>query len=125
MEPTLARILLADDDPEYRVAFTEAMDAVGHSVAAFGTVAEALEALRTEAFDIVFLDVIMDGGGAITAIHNVRAHDPDIPVVVITGRSELIDSPLFTKGLRSADAKIAKTSTLAELSEVVRVLTKN
>ncbi|AUC53242.1 response regulator [Sagittula sp. P11] len=124
MEPSLVRILLADDDPEYRIAFAEAMEAVGHSVAAFETVAETLEALQADPFDIVFLDVIMDGGGAITAVHSVRALKPDIPVVVITGRPELIDSPLFTQGLRSADAKIRKTSTLSELAEVVRVLTK-
>ena len=106
------------EETEHEIEFVE-----GYGGAIAG-VAETLEALQADPFDIVFLDVIMDGGGAITAVHSVRAFKPDIPVVVITGRPELIDSPLFTQGLRSADAKIRKTSTLSELAEVVRVLTK-
>lgn len=119
----MARILIADDDADYLQVFQEGMEALGHEVAGVPSGSEVLPMLERTKFDVVFLDVVMEGGGAISVLHAVREIDPDIPVAVITGRLELADSPLFRDGLRLAQAKLRKTATLAELDNVVQMLT--
>ncbi len=116
----MARILIADDDVAYLDIFCEGMEALGHAATAVTSGAQVVERLRAQAYDIAFLDVVMAGGGAITLIHEVHKLDPWLPVAIITGRPELIDSPLFREGLRSACAKAHKTTPLWELDKLVR-----
>ncbi|PJE30366.1 Response regulator receiver domain-containing protein [Pseudooceanicola antarcticus] len=116
----MARILIADDDPDYLSAFREGMAALGHEVVGVGTGAEAVEALSDGVFDIVFLDVFMNGGGAISVIHTVKNIDPDVSVVIITGKTTILNSPILEDGLRLAKAKISKSASLAELDRLVR-----
>ncbi|MBT9383014.1 response regulator [Pseudooceanicola sp. CBS1P-1] len=119
----MARILIADDDPDYVAVFTDGLEALGHDVDSVSSGQEVLPLLRQKSFDVIFLDVVMSGGGAISVLHQIRAEFSDLPVVIITGRPELIDSPLFVSGLRLAQARMHKTATLRQLDEVVRTLT--
>ncbi len=118
----MARILIADDDDIYREAFCTGLQELQHDVDGVPSGAEVLPSLTAKQYDIVFLDVMMAGGGAITVLHQVRDHDPKIPVVIITGRTELIGSPLFREGMRSAQAKVLKTATLSELHRMIESL---
>ena len=119
----MAHILIADDDPGYLAAFCEGMTALGHSAHGFPNGEMALDALETGDFDIVFLDVLMKGGGAVVLLHELRKRNAEIPVVVITGKSEIANSPLFESGMRLAQAKIRKTASLKELDQLVNKLT--
>ena len=119
----MARILIADDDPEYRDVFQDGLGAKGHRVTCVSSGADVMPLLRDETFDIVFLDVVMSGGGAITVLHELREHDMELPTVIITGRPALADSPLFMNGLRMAHAKLEKTASLTQIDDVVRSLT--
>ncbi len=116
----MARILLADDDTSYLEAFCDGMEACGHQATGVTTGEQALACLEGTDFDIVFLDVLMPGGGAITLTHRIRDLDETLPVVVITGRPELASSPILQEGLRHACAKTRKTATLDELDALVR-----
>lgn len=115
----MARILVADDDPLYLQVFHEGMTTMGHDVTAVSSGRQVLDTLTAQRFDIVFLDLVMADGGAITVLHDLRDAQPDLPVVIITGRPELADSPLFQNGLRLAQAKFRKTASLGELHDVV------
>ncbi|WP_417243830.1 response regulator [Celeribacter sp.] len=118
----MARILIADDDADYRRAFTAGMTALGHdvvSVTSGSSVPDALNA-APDGFDVVFLDIMMPDGGGATALHHVKSFDPDLPAVIITGRAELFDSPIFKRGFTTAEARIKKTVSLAELDTLVR-----
>lgn len=119
----MARVLIADDDDIYREAFCTGLAEMNHETAGVPSGGDVLDALKETPFDIVFLDVMMPGGGAISVLHEVRNHDPAIPVVVITGRMEMIGSPLFVDGMRSAQAKVLKTTTLNELHLLIESLT--
>lgn len=119
----MARILIADDDPDYLAAFCGGMRALGHSVTGLQQGSEVVPNLQSDPYDIVFLDVLMKGGGAITLIHAVRACDARIPIIVITGNSEIIESSLFGQGLRQAQAKVTKTASLVELERLIRQFT--
>lgn len=119
----MARILIADDDEIYREAFETAMTAFGHEVTEVAEGDAVIPEMHRRPFDVVFLDLMMAGGGAISALHAVRRLHSDVPVVIITGRTELASSPLMSQGLRAADAKVLKTATPTELDRLVASLT--
>ncbi|WP_138470214.1 response regulator [Poseidonocella sp. HB161398] len=115
----MARILIADDDVPYLDVFCEGMQAMGHEAVAVTSAEQLLGQIAQSGFDIVFLDVVMPGGGAITLTHEVEKADPELPVVIITGRPELIESPILQQGLRNACARVRKTATLEQLDALV------
>lgn len=118
----MANILLADDNNDYRDVFETGMTQLGHSVRAVGSADAARNVLEEEAFDIVFLDVVMPGGGAVTLVHEFTKNYPDLPIVVISGQAELYDTPLFREGLRMAKAVLRKTASLREINDTIRYL---
>lgn len=120
----MARLLLADDDLDYCSAFKRGLTALGHEVETADSGDAAVDALELAnvPFDVVFLDVVMGGGGAVTTLHRIRDKWPDLPVVIITGRLELMDSPIFTKGLQSAQRRMKKSAKLRELDETIKDL---
>lgn len=80
----------------------------------------ALEVLRKGDFDIIFLDVMMPGGGAITFGHEIANEFRDIPIVVISGQSHLFDTRLFQEGFRRSSAVLRKTASLREINDTIR-----
>jgi len=125
VEWPVARVLLADDDEMYRNVFCDGLGTMGHSVEAVPAGRDVLPALAAAGdtpFDVVFLDMMMTGGGGITILHAVREKYAELPVVIITGRVELLGSPLFLDGMRSAQAKVHKTASLAELDRLIGAL---
>lgn len=119
----MARILIADDDRDYRAAFISAMETLGHQVIGVRSGDEVLPALAQSAVEILFLDVLMEGGGAASTLHAVHEAHPDLPIVIITGHAELARSPLFREGMRRAAARFHKTEPLSSLDQAVRRLT--
>ncbi|WP_040753384.1 response regulator [Wenxinia marina] len=119
----MAKILLADDDPDYTATFGRAMDALGHRFASVATGEDIAAAVVETRPDIVFLDVLMPGGGAISRLHELRAAHPHLPIVVITGNAAVYDSPIVTEGMRTANARVPKTISLLQLAEIIDRLT--
>ncbi|ARE42096.1 Two-component response regulator [Rhodovulum sp. P5] len=121
----MARILIADDDADYRTAFCSGLDALGHKAVGVAQTDQVEPALVAgdPPYDIVFLDVMMPNGSTAALLQRLSESQPDLPVVMITGRPELTRSPLFKNGMRLADARVGKTATLRELDDLVRSLT--
>lgn len=115
----MAYVLIVDDDPDYSAAFCDSLEQLAHRVDWAVDGETARKALSETAYDIVFLDVLMPGGGAVTLLHTLAAAHPDVPLVVISGQSQLYDSPLFQEGLRKAAAVLKKTASLREIDAVI------
>ncbi|MBU2962447.1 response regulator [Citreicella sp. C3M06] len=117
----MAHLLLADDDPLFCTSFQSGMSALGYEVETASTGDEAFDRLKVldGAVDLVFLDILMSGGGGVITLHRIRDLWPNLPVVVITGRSELLDSPLFIDGLTLANDRLSKPARLQEFDKVV------
>ncbi|SDE14797.1 Response regulator receiver domain-containing protein [Salipiger thiooxidans] len=100
------------------------MTAIGHEVMTARSADEALELLIAEdgAFDFVSLDVVMDNGGAISPLHRIRDRRDALPVVIITGRAEIVNSPLFVNGLQLAQRRVRKSTKLRDLADPVKAL---
>lgn len=116
----MARILIADDDVAYRKAFCDGLTVLGHQVDGVPDGASAMDALRSAEYDVVFLDVIMRGGGAITLVHDVKLAFPDVKIVVISGQSHIYDTPLFRDGFRFAEVRLKKDASLQQIHDTVQ-----
>jgi EAL domain-containing protein (putative c-di-GMP-specific phosphodiesterase class I) len=82
-------VLLVDDDPGILRAFRRALCAQGHRVVCADGGAKVPELIRGQDFDAIVSDIGMagvDGFGVLTEAH---AHDPDLPVVLVTGGASL------------------------------------
>lgn len=85
-----ARVLLADDDPTFRLLAASSLGRAGFTVTQATTGSEALEAFSSTRHDIVLLDFEMpelDGFQVCEALRQ-RPETELTPVVVITGRDD-------------------------------------
>ncbi|HVL73207.1 MAG TPA: response regulator [Beijerinckiaceae bacterium] len=82
------RVLYIDDDPALRRLVERALVRHGFSVAVAGSGDEGLARLRDEPFDAVALDHFMPGREGIEVLQEIRALDPFLPVIYVTGADE-------------------------------------
>jgi CheY-like chemotaxis protein len=79
------KILIVDDDPVVGSSFKRVLSGKGYLVVAAGNGAEALERIRSEHFDMVYTDLRMPGMDGFAVTESVRATQPWLPVVIVTG----------------------------------------
>jgi len=79
-----ARILIVDDELILRESLQGWLERDGHDVEAVASGEEALESVRQTRYDILFLDIKLDGMNGLDVLKHVRDIDPDISVVMIT-----------------------------------------
>ena len=80
-----ARILVVDDELGMREGCRRALTAVGHQVETAATGDEGLQKVLTNRYDLALLDVRMPGLSGIELLSKIRAHDPDLVCIIITG----------------------------------------
>lgn len=114
---SISNILIVDDDHEIRVLLADYLDANGYSArtAQDGIAMEKM--LRTERIDLIVLDLSMPGEDGLALCRKLRTRS-DIPVIMLTARSEPIDRIL---GLEmGADDYLAKPFEPRELLARIR-----
>jgi DNA-binding response OmpR family regulator len=79
------RILLVDDETEFRDAAGQALRRQGFQVSEAGSGEHALELLPGDRPDLVILDLKMGGMDGIATLTEIRKIDPDLPVLILTG----------------------------------------
>jgi signal transduction histidine kinase/ligand-binding sensor domain-containing protein/CheY-like chemotaxis protein len=119
-QPPLAglRVLVADDNPINLAVARAILEAVGADITTAPDGADALELLRSIAFDVVLMDLQMprmDGAEAIAQIRAGRAGPANIPVIALTadvvgGAKEA----LLSLGFDDVQAKPINAGTLLE-----------
>ncbi len=83
--------MLVEDDASVRKLIERRLGTVGYSVLAFGTAVEALAALASTTPDLVLMDVGLPGLDGVEACKRLAAEYPDVPVVLVTSRTEIQD----------------------------------
>ncbi len=85
-------VLVVDDDPLFRKVSARALEVADFDVAVAGAAEEALEPIRTRSFDTAILDYFLGPGECgCDLIAPLRAHNPRIRVVVVSGLGMLPD----------------------------------
>jgi len=82
-------VLVVDDDEMVRFVLNEKLAEVGYTVTDACDGQSALELFRGTAFDAVLLDLKMPGMDGITTLREMRRHDPDVPVIMVTAFGDI------------------------------------
>jgi len=80
----LTRILIVDDDAQFRRTLRLALTSLGYQVADAASGTQAMESLKTSVPDIVLIDWQMPDMDGLQTCQAVRS-SWDVPVVIITG----------------------------------------
>ena len=117
---SLMTILVADDDAGLRKAVKRVLVAHGFDVALAEDGEDALGQLRARTFDALVLDVMMPGRDGIEVCEQVRRHDKQLPILMLTARDAVRDRVL---GLEAgADDYLVKPFANEELVARLRAL---
>ena len=81
-------ILIVDDSFTDRETLKTILEEKGYCVVTASTRDEALAMLKEKRFDIIFLDVKLPGVNGLSFFEQVKAIDPEVAVIMMTGYSE-------------------------------------
>jgi len=82
-------VWLVDDDASIRWVLERALKQSGMLAKAFEHADAALEALRTEAPDVLITDIRMPGNSGLELLQEIHESRPRLPVIVMTAHSDL------------------------------------
>lgn len=116
------RLLLAEDEKSLSKAIVAILERNNYSVDAVYDGLEALEYLESGTYDGLILDVMMPKMGGITVLEKLREKGSNIPVLILTAKSEIDDKVL---GLDSgANDYLTKPFNTRELLARIRAMTR-
>ncbi|GAB3636214.1 response regulator transcription factor [Hymenobacter arcticus] len=116
------KILLVEDEPKVSAFIRRGLEEEGYEVAVAydGTFGQRL-ALEQE-FDLLILDVILPGQSGLEVLKAVRAHNQELPILMLTALGTTQDKLLGFDG--GADDYLVKPFDFVELLARVRALTR-
>lgn len=88
------RILLVEDNPISQKVEKKLLNDIGYEVEAVSSAFDAIEAIKTNVFDLVLMDIEMpdmDGLTATQKIRNLDAPTNQIPIIAVTAHSSMKD----------------------------------
>ena len=117
------RILVVDDEQPVRETLAEMLVAVEHRVELAGSGQEAVEKMRSGAFDFVFTDLAMPEMDGWETARLIRKDWPEVRIVLVTGYGPATTPPLGEENL--VDAIIGKPFDFTQVGSTIKNLTKN
>jgi EAL domain-containing protein (putative c-di-GMP-specific phosphodiesterase class I) len=91
--PGVRRVLIIDDEPAVLRVLGLLLERRGFSVASASSAREGLALLAKKGFDVVLSDILMPGLSGLDFLKELRQHDLDVPVILMTAGATL-DSAL-------------------------------
>ena len=80
-----ASILLIDDNEDTRVTVARILEMAGHSVVQAPNAKTASALLKERTPDLVITDIFMPEGDGFEMLNELRAREPEIPVIAMSG----------------------------------------
>jgi cyclic di-GMP phosphodiesterase len=115
--PTFPRILVTDDEISVREVLAEGLESFGFPVLQAGNAAEAFRLVQGGGIGLVLSDIDMPGETGLSLLARIKAHDPDIDVIMVTGVID-VDTAISTIR-RGASDYVTKPFNLEEVRIVV------
>lgn len=92
METARAKILLLEDDPEMRAILEQILSYQDYDVTAVETGFQAIEAAKSDDFDLIVADVRVEGPDGIEVLSEARKDSPEVGTLLVSGYSSLEDN---------------------------------
>jgi EAL domain-containing protein (putative c-di-GMP-specific phosphodiesterase class I) len=133
-------IVLVDDEPAALRGFERTLRGAGYQVEAFSSARAAIERVSAGGVHVVVSDISMPEMTGVELLRTIRAHDPDLPVVLVTGLPAIesatdaveygafkyIVKPVEPEDLRNAVERARKLYRLARMKrEALKLLGAN
>ena len=108
-------VLVIDDDEQMQFFLNEALRRQGYAVTLRKTAEEGLQVLKSDAADLVLLDIRLPGMSGLDAVGEILKIDPRVPIIMMTAhgtRDNAIDAirrgayDYFTKPFRLEEMEI-------------------
>lgn len=87
--PPQGRVLVVEDEPEIARAYARILRAAGLSVEISFDAETGLGRLQKESFDALVTDLALPAADGMSLVRMLRAHEPDLPVVLMTAKPTL------------------------------------
>ncbi len=100
-----ARILVVDDDPEVRHVTASFLAGFGYDETEACDGPAALAMLKQERFDLVVADLAMPGMSGVELASEVRAREPGLPILILTGHADAMQIPTTCRCSPSRSAR--------------------
>ena len=80
-----AKILVVDDEESIRYTFWFFLSEEGYGVTGAANYDEAVSLILERHFDLIFVDIVMEGKSGMDLLKKVQEIRPSMPVIIITG----------------------------------------
>ncbi len=87
--PERISVLILEDDPAFGGVVEEELRSRGHDVTRSLSVADALEQLQDDSFDVVLLDLHLPDGSGLEVLREISSQALPVEVLVLTGHAEV------------------------------------
>jgi len=81
------KVLVVDDKKIIQDFFDFTLGFYGHQITVVHNPNEVISLIKEKTFDIVFLDMVMPDKDGVTVLKEIKALNPDLPVVMMSGYS--------------------------------------
>jgi DNA-binding response OmpR family regulator len=116
---TIPRVLLVDDDDAVREMMRESLESKGFEVVAVSGVADALQCIATETFEVLITDLHMpNAGDGFTVISAMRHSQPAALTMLLSGFPDVKSA--MEAIILEADEIVVKPVGIKQLAELVR-----
>ncbi len=121
MDPMAKRILIVDDELKMCQSLGELLKERGFTTAHCTDASRVPQMLKSRQFELMVLDIRMPGISGIDVLRNLRASDPSLPVVMITGFPSI---EVTVQAMKYGAANLfVKPLDIGELVREIQVLT--
>ena len=111
-----ATILVVDDDPAVRLSIRDLLQSAGFAVCEADSCAAGVAAFRSQRPDIVLVEHRLPDGDGVHLIGQLRATDPDVPCIVLSGHGTIdLAVQALKEGAENFITKPIKTGLLETL----------
>jgi two-component system, cell cycle response regulator len=107
-----------DDDPQLLSTLVECLDGQGYAITAAADGHQAMEALKTQEFDLALLDLMLPGASGLDLLAHIKTNYPDTEVILVTGHAG-VESAIQALRLGAYDYLKKSDLRLAELQALV------
>jgi DNA-binding response OmpR family regulator len=115
----VSRILIAEDDTRIVAFLEKGLRAAGYTITHAGDGDTALLLARSDAFDLVILDIGLPKMDGFTVLNRLRGEGVRTPVIVLTARDSVTDTVAGLEG--GANDYVSKPFQFAELLARIRL----